>query len=80
MRNNRITWPEIFSIMWAKEAQDLSLWPFQRGEIKCFALLGIMGGRESSGGLLVTDELTLEVEWRSRGEFMMANKKGRGYG
>lgn len=63
--------------MWAKEAQGLSLWPFRRGEIKCSAVLRIMEGRESSGGLAAMDELALEVERGSRGEFMMENKKGR---
>lgn len=66
--------------MQAKEAQGLSLWPFQRGEIKCFAVLGIMEGRESGGELSAMDELALEVERGSRGEFMMENKKGRWYG
>lgn len=76
-RNNRITWHEIFSTMQAKEAQGLSLWPFQRGEIKCFAVLGIMEGREGGGGVSAMDELALEVERGSREKFMMENKNGR---
>ena len=63
--------------MRAKEAQGLSLWPFQRGEIKCYAVLGITEGRESGGELSAMDELALEVEWGSSGEFMIENKKGR---
>lgn len=66
-RNNRITWHEIFSTTRAKEAQGLSLWPFQRGEIKHFAVLGIMEGSDSGGGLSAMDALALEVEWGSRG-------------
>lgn len=57
--------------MRAKEAQGLSLWPFQRAEIKCFAVLGIMEGRESGGGLWAMDELALEVGSGKRGMFMM---------
>lgn len=75
MRNNRITWREIFSTTWAKEAQGLSLWPSQRGEIKCFAVLGIMEGRECGGGLSATDELALAGEQWSRRELVMENKK-----
>lgn len=75
MRNNRITWREIFSTTWAKEAQGLSLWPSQRREIKCFAVLGIMEGRECGGGLSATDELALAGEQWSRRELVMENKK-----
>jgi len=53
--------------MRAKEAQGLSLWPFQRGKIKCFAVLGIIEGRESGGGLSTMGELALAVERENRG-------------
>lgn len=52
-RNNRITWIGSFS-------KGLSLRIFQREEIKRFAALGIMGGRERGEGFLGMGEFLLE--------------------
>lgn len=52
-RNNRITWTGSFSM-------GLSLWIFQREEIKCFSVFRIMEGRERSEGFLGIREFPLE--------------------